>query len=89
MLMCFSFYSDSFLSDSRVVKLLLRMNDIRIKRIAQTIADVVDCHDGDEDHQAGVERDPRGAEDLILRGGENTSPGWGGGLYAESQITQS
>ena len=67
--MYLSFYTDSLLSDSRVVKLLFRMNDIRIKRIAQTIADVVDCHDGDEDHQAGIERDPRRAEDLILRGG--------------------
>ena len=54
------------------------MNYIRIERIAQTIADVVDRHDRDEDHKAWEKTQPRSAEDLILRRGKDAAPGGGG-----------
>lgn len=43
------------------------MNHIRIERIPQPVTDVIDRHDGDEDHQAGEESQPGGGEDLVLR----------------------
>lgn len=64
------------------------MDHIRVERVAQSVADVVDRHDGDEDHRAGEESQPGGGEDLILRRGEDTAPGGRRRLDSEAEITQ-
>ena len=61
---------------------------IRIKRITQTVADVVDGDDAEEDHQAGEDREPGIFDDVILRGADEIAPWRRGRLDAETEKTQ-
>jgi hypothetical protein len=47
---------------------------IRIERVAEAVADVVDRDDGDEDHQAREDRQPGIFDEVILRGGDEVAP---------------
>jgi len=43
---------------------------IRIKRVAQTVTDIVDGNDAQEDHQAGEDRQPGIFNEVVLYGGD-------------------
>ena len=47
---------------------------IWIKRVTQTVADVVDRDDAEEDHQAGEDRQPGIFDEVILCGGDQIAP---------------
>lgn len=40
--------------------------ELRVKRVAQPVADIVDAQDGQEDAEAGEERHRRGELDVVL-----------------------
>ena len=58
---------------------------IRIERVAQTVADVIDGDDGDEDHQAGEDRQPGIFDEMILRSGDEITPRGSRLLDAEAE----
>ena len=48
---------------------------VRIERVTEAIADVVDRDDGDEDHQTRENRQPGVFDEVVLRRGDEVTPG--------------
>ena len=61
---------------------------MRIERVAEAVANVVDRDDGDEDHQAREDRQPGIFDEMVLRGGDEVAPGRCRLLNAEAEKTQ-
>ena len=61
---------------------------IWIERIAQTVADVVDGDDAEEDHQAREDRQPGIFDEMVLCGGNEIAPGRRRLLDAEAEKAQ-
>src|SRR6266496_4409582 len=59
------------------IVLLLRAG---VERVAESVADHVECGDGEEDGHAGEEHQPPGVLDVLLGGGQDAPPRGGGNL---------
>ena len=61
---------------------------VGIERVPEAVADEVDAHDGQEDHQARRDGEDGKRLHLWLRVLEQVAPGGGGRLHAVAQVAQ-
>src|ERR1044071_8307788 len=73
---------------SGLVYLFLCMDHIWIECVSQSIANKVDCHHGNEDHQAWKNSQPRGTENMDLCAFKDISPAGCGWLDSKPQVAQ-